>query len=315
MSKLLLVDGHAILHRAYHALPFLSNEKNELTGAIYGFLAILLRTTNNLKPTHLIVTFDRKEPTFRKKILVSYQAQRPKPPEELISQILRLHELLEKMGIRIFEAAGYEADDVIGTLTQQAKGEEVVIITGDRDILQLVNSKTKVLMPVKGISESRLYGEDEVVERMGVAPNEIIDLKALIGDASDNYSGVPGIGPKTAINLIKKYKTLEGIYQNINEIEGKVKEKLIKGEESAKISKTLATITKDAPVELNWNNCKLIRLDNPYIVSLFEEWGFRSLVPRLSGNMNQESRIKNQENKKQKKIEVKKTNVEQTSLF
>lgn len=309
MSKLLLVDGHAILHRAYHALPFLSNEKNEQTGAIYGFLAILLRTINNIKPTHLIVTFDRKEPTFRKKILVSYQSQRPKPPEELISQILRLHELLEKMGIKIFEAAGYEADDVIGTLTKQAKGEEVVIITGDRDILQLVNSKIKVLMPVKGISESRLYGEEEVVERMGVRPNEIIDLKALIGDASDNYLGVPGIGPKTATALIKKYRTLEGIYQNIDEIEGKVKEKLINGKKSAKISKTLATIIKDAPVELNWNNCKLIKLDNPYIVTLFEEWGFRSLVPRLLGNIELEKKPKK---KKQVKQSI---NSEQTSLF
>ena len=308
MQRLLIIDGNAILHRTYHALPPLTNSKNMPVGAIYGFLSILIRTIHNIKPTHLIVAFDRPEPTFRKKLFVEYQSQRPELEDSMISQIVNLHELLTKMAIAIFEVPGFEADDVIGTLAKQAKNEEVVIVTGDRDILQLVNEKTRVLMPVKGISEAKLFGIAEVVEKMGVMPSELIELKALTGDASDNYPGVTGIGPKTAEELIKKFGTVENIYKNIGEIEGKLKEKLIKGEENAKMSKKLATIETQVPIKLNLKTAEIINLDRPDVRSLFEEWEFRSLIPRLSGN----NKIQVTRNKEKKN---KNSAAEQTSLF
>ena len=226
----------------------------------------------------------------------------------MISQIVNLHELLTKMAIAIFEVPGFEADDVIGTLAKQAKNEEVVIVTGDRDILQLVNEKTRVLMPVKGISEAKLFGIAEVVEKMGVMPSELIELKALTGDASDNYPGVTGIGPKTAEELIKKFGTVENIYKNIGEFEGKLKEKLIKGDENAKMSKKLATIDTQVPIKLNLKTAEIINLDRPDVRSLFEEWEFRSLIPRLSGN----NKIQVTRNKEKKN---KNSAAEQTSLF
>ena len=312
MQRLLIVDGHAILHRAYHALPPLTNKDSQPIGAIYGFLSILFRSIQNQKPTHLVITFDMKEPTFRKKLFTEYQSHRPVIDESMVSQIVFLHEILSKMGITIFELSGYEADDVIGTLAKQAENAEVIIITGDRDILQLVTDKIRVLMPVKGLSESKLFGIGEVEERMGVFPSEIIDLKALIGDPSDNYPGVPGIGPKTAILLIKKYKTIENIYKHIDELQGRVKDKLLSGEESAKMSKQLATIVTNAPIELDWNTVKLNNLDRPDIRNLFEELGFRSLITRLSVNS---PLVFGGKNEKKIKPEVKKSNAEQTSLF
>lgn len=309
MQKLLIIDGNAILHRAFHAMPPLTTSKGTAIGAVYGFLAIMLRTINDIKPSHLVVAFDRPEPTFRNKLFADYQTQRPKVEEVFIKQIELIHKMLTLMGIVIYEKAGYEADDVIGTVASKAcnlKDEqwETVIVTGDRDILQLVNKKIKVLMPVKGLSLAKLYGEKEVFERMEVAPTQIPDLKGLVGDPSDNYPGVSGIGPKTASTLIKKYKTIENIYDKIGEIEGKVKEKLLADRENAFLSKKLAVIVKNTPIKIDWKRSKCTSLDRPDIRALFEEMEFRSLIPRLSGDM-----------KKAAVKEVKKSNSEQTSLF
>ena len=222
MNRLVLIDGNAILHRAYHALPPLTAPDGSVVNAVYGFASILIRLFNDLKPTHMAVAFDRPEPTFRKKMLKAYQAQRPEMEDTLVSQIPKVQDLVRAFGIPIYDATGFEADDVIGTLAGQASNsemkhyplsvipakagiqfskheipdqvgndnrnsiDEVIIVTGDRDILQLVNDRVKVFMPTKGLSEGKLFGVSETKERMGVAPDQIPDLKALMGDSSDN---------------------------------------------------------------------------------------------------------------------------------
>jgi len=218
MQRLILIDGHAILHRAYHAIPPLTNSEGKLVNAVFGFTSMLLKVINDLQPKFIAVTFDRPKPTFRKKMYKHYQAKRPEMDKELSGQIEMVHEVVKKMGLAIYEMDGYEADDVIGTLVSKVKNLksttqnqisdediETVIVTGDRDILQLVEEKTKVYMPVKGLSESMLYGEEQVEKKFGVKASQIIDYKALVGDQSDNYPGVPGIGPKSASSLLCKF--------------------------------------------------------------------------------------------------------------
>ncbi|OGF98702.1 hypothetical protein A3D78_04530 [Candidatus Gottesmanbacteria bacterium RIFCSPHIGHO2_02_FULL_39_14] len=321
MLRLVLIDGHAILYRAYHALPPLTTSKGVPSGAVYGFISILLKTINDLKPTNLAVAFDRREPTFRKKLFADYQVQRPKMEENLVSQVDLMHSLIKTMGIAVYELAGFEADDVIGTLAEQVvKGEksEVIVVTGDRDLLQLVTERIRIYMPVKGISEAKLFGKNEVVEKYGVLPSQVVDYKALIGDQSDNYPGVAGIGPKTAENLIKKYGSLEGIYKNIDFIEPKLKEKLTRDKEKAYLSYKLAEIVKNAPVNLDLASTKLISLDRPDVRAVFEELGFRSLITRLSGKSNKPASVQNKSGLRrgeEKKAAEKQKKAEQTSLF
>jgi DNA polymerase-1 len=200
----LLIDGSAIVHRAYHAMPFFSKKDGTPTGAIYGFFSMFLKVMHQLEPAHVVVAFDRPKPNFRQQLYVGYQAQRPKMESDLSLQFQKIIEILGKARIATYAVDGYEADDIIGTLAEDAKkrGEEVIILTGDRDMLQLVNGMTKVLMPVKGISEVIWMDAEKVREKYGIKPDQFVDVKALQGDASDNYPGVPGVGPKTAANLI-----------------------------------------------------------------------------------------------------------------
>lgn len=328
MKRLVVIDGHAILHRAFHALPPLTTSKGKMVNAVFGFTAMLLRVINDLKPTHLAVVFDRPKPTFRKKMYANYQAKRPKMDESLIPQIEIVHKVVAEMAIPIYELDGFEADDIIGTLaikasglklktqssnvkttTQNSKVDEVIIVTGDRDMLQLVDDKTRVYMPVKGLSESKLYGEKEVEEKFGVKPSQIIDYKALIGDPSDNYPGVAGVGPKTASSLLARFKTLEELYQNLDKVDNEgLRKKLKESLESAEMAKKLATIVTDVPLEVNWEKCRLPNYDRPNVHHLFELLEFRSLIPRLSGGMrNNELGVK-----KEKKEE---DNIQQTTLF
>lgn len=313
MKKLVIIDGHAILHRAYHALPPLTTSKGLIVNAVYGFSSMLLRVIETLKPTHLIVAFDTPEPTFRNKLFKDYQIQRPKVDEEFIPQIDIVKKLVRQMGIPTFEKVGFEADDVIGTIAQKADVDEVIIVTGDRDILQLVDGKIGVYMPVKGLSESKLYKRQEVEEKFGVSPSQIVDYKALVGDASDNYPGVAGIGPKTASALLAHFGTLEKIYKDVDKIESeKVKKALDDHLKSAEMAKQLAKIVCDVPMMLDIDKCKLPNLDRPDIHKLFEEFEFRSLIPRLSG------RIKKQEvrSKEEQKKGVKQVNtLQQGTLF
>ncbi len=280
MNKLVLIDGNAILHRAYHALPPLTTRRGEPINAVYGLISMLLRVIQDLKPTHIIVCFDEKEPTFRHKAFAAYQAQRPSASAELSGQFEKARRVVAAFGIPIYSNPGYEADDVIGTLASRSK-EEVIIVTGDRDILQLVDNRVKVYMPIVGLSEGKIMGEGEVVEKMGVKPELIPDYKALVGDPSDNYPGVPGVGPKTAINLLNEFGSVTGVYKNLQKLPAKLKEKLETGKDSAELSHKLATIVKDVPLDLDIEAAKKWDVDSKKVLDLFAEYGFKTLTERV----------------------------------
>lgn len=305
MNRFVLIDGNAMLHRAFHALPPLTSPDGTIVNAVYGFTAMLLRLVHELKPTHVAVAFDRPAPTFRKELFVEYQATRPEMDEGLIPQIGILHKLLEAFGIAIYEKDGYEADDVIGTLVARADNaiDQVIIVTGDRDIFQLVeDEKVFVYMPVKGLSEAKLYGEKEVTERLGVPPKLVVDYKALAGDSSDNYPGVAGIGPKTASDLVNRFGSIEALYKDIENIPGiseGVKTKLITGKESATLSKTLATIRMDVPLDVDWNAVVLKNLATREAKDMLSELHFHSLIKRLE-QPQAEAQAKEKKEKKKK---------------
>lgn len=292
MNRLVLIDGNAILHRAYHALPPLTAPNGSVVNAVYGFTSMLFKLYSDLKPTHIAVAFDRPKPTFRKQLFAGYQAKRPEMDEGLSSQITKVHDVIQAFGIPIYEVDGYEADDVIGSLTKQAIKQpdtQVIIVTGDRDLLQLVEGdRILTYMPVKGLSEAKIYGEKEAKERLGVLPTQIPDYKALAGDQSDNYPGVAGIGPKTAAQLLAKFHSVETLYQAIqkkdtrlNDFSPGVLEKLAHGAEDAVLSKDLATIRMDAPVHLSIEESQVSSLNRPEAKKKLEDFHFFSLLKRL----------------------------------
>jgi DNA polymerase I len=282
---LLLFDGNALVHRAFHALPPLTvSRTGEMVNAIYGFASTLLKELAELKPTYWAVAFDRPAPTFRHEMFEEYKAQRPKAPEELKSQIKRVHQLVAAFHIPIFEMDGFEADDILGTLSKQAseQGIETIIVTGDSDILQLVMPKVKALAPKRSFSDTVLYDEEAVEQKYGIKPERITDFKALVGDASDNIPGIPGIGGKTAARLIQKYGSLEEIYACIDEITpGKLQAALSQHQSQALQNKELVTIVRDVPINLSLEACQLTNYDRDKVVELFRELEFIKLVPRL----------------------------------
>jgi len=280
VDKLVLIDGNAILHRAYHALPPLTTRKGEPINAVYGFVTMLLRVISDLEPVYLVVAFDEKGPTFRNEMDEDYQAHRPEADEELVGQFGKAREVVGAFGIPFFSIEGYEADDVIGTIVKRVENE-IVIVTGDKDIMQLVNKRVKLYMPRRGLSGTALVGVDEVKEKVGVEPGQIVDYKALVGDPSDNYKGVAGIGPKTATMLLKKYMTFERIYESLEEISPSVRNRLVEGRGSGELSRKLARIMTDVPIEFNIEDAGKWRVDCPEIVALFEEWGFGTLLSRI----------------------------------
>lgn len=316
MQKLIIIDGNAILHRAYHAYPPLTNNAGMVINAVYGFFAMLFSIIIDQKPDYLAVCFDRAAPTFRKSMFVGYHAGRPELPEDFVPQIVLVHELLEKLNVSVFELDGYEADDLIGTLafravsgaearknkTQNHAGDiEVVIVTGDRDMLQLVNGKVKVLMPLLGITKTVLFDEKAVEEKYGVHPKQFIDYKALIGDASDGYPGVTGIGPKGAANLLKEYGTFENLYENIPNLPEKVGLKLATDAEQAALAKQLATIVTDAPIQFDLKKCKCADFDPKALHAAFVEQGFKSLTARLDALFGLKTEIKKEAEKVEQK--------------
>jgi len=287
MKRLVLIDGHALLHRAYHAFPLtLTTRRGELVNAVYGFTRILLSVLTDLKPHFLAVAMDLPGGTFRNEEYFGYQVQRPKMDDELSGQIKRVWEIIGALNIPLFTKENYEADDVIGTLAKKVaggKGIEVIIVTGDKDIMQLVNKKIKVYISRRGFAEPEIFDEKRIEEFLGVKPSQIIDYKALIGDSSDNYPGVPGIGPKTAVELLKKYDNLKKIYQNLDKIKPLVAEKLKNGHESALLSQKLATIVTNINLKFNLKKCLIHDYDQQKAVKLFEELEFRSLINKLPG--------------------------------
>lgn len=283
MSKLVLIDGHAIIHRAYHALPALTTKDGEPMNAVYGLVSMLLRTIQDLKPTHIAVAFDRKEPTFRKEVFEEYQAHRPEMDEDLDVQFEYARKVLKAFGIPTFSKAGYEADDVIAALAKQAQKEveEIIIVTGDQDILQLVNGKIKVFLPSRGVTKGKVYEREDVIEKLKVAPEQVVDYKALVGDSSDNYPGVKGIGPKTAEKLLGQYKTFEEVYKNIDKIKGSTADKLKKDKENAELSYKLAKIVSDVPVSFDKKEASAWRVNSKAVVKLFKDFGFKTLTKRV----------------------------------
>lgn len=285
MRKLLIIDGNAIIHRAYHAYPPLTDPKGELINAVYGFLSMLIKVIEEVKPTYLVICFDRPAPTFRKILYAGYQAKRPKMGDDLSGQIKRLHKALDTIGIPLFEVDGYEADDCIGTLSVQAQQQkqplETVILSGDRDLLQLVNERTKELMPITGITKFNLFDSEKVIEKFGITPSQIVDYKALVGDASDGYPGVSGIGPKTASNLLTTYKTFENIYEHLPEISENISQKLAADAESGALSKQLATISLDVPIHLDLSKASVDTFARERVIAVCDELGFTSIKKRL----------------------------------
>ena len=287
MGKLIIVDGNAMMYRAFHAMPSLMTKDGEPINAVHGLVSMFLKIIQDLNPESFIVAFDEKEKTFRQIELPTYQAQRPPMPEELSTQFDKARDFLKAAKIPVYSAKGYEADDVIGTIATEAAGkeinDEVVIVTGDRDILQLVDDKKKIMlyMPIAGLSNAKLFSEKETFERMGVLPKQIPDYKALVGDASDNYFGVPRVGPKTASNLLAKYKTFENIYKNLSDLPEKLRQKLEQGRDSAQQSYKLATIVKDVPIEVDFGETKSWDIDSNDAIKLFETFGFKTLTERV----------------------------------
>lgn len=287
-SKLVIFDGNALMHRAFHALPPLTTKNGEPINAVYGLVSMLINVVENLKPTHIIFCFDEKEKTFRSKLLPTYQSQRPETASDLIPQFFKARDFLKSVNIPVYSKSGFEADDVIGTIASQYKVPstkylETIIVTGDRDILQLVddNKNIKLFMPIAGLSNGKIFTEKETVERMGVLPTQIPDYKALVGDPSDNYFGIPGIGPKTAIGLLEKYGTLDGIYKHLKDFPDKLKEKLQKGKESAELSYKLATIVKNVPIKYDTRDADKWDLTSKNVLDLFSDYGFKTLTIRI----------------------------------
>ncbi len=297
MEKPLLVlfDGNAIVHRAYHAfgptkfrpgMPLTVSKTGEVVSAVYGFALMLLKVLNELKPTHFAIAFDKAGPTFRHEMFDDYKAQRPPTPDDLINQFGRVKQVVEAFHIPLFELDKYEADDVLGTLSKQAadKGVDTVIVTGDADTMQLVAPHVKVLYPKAGkaFSDTALFDAAMVKEKFGVGPEYVADYKALVGDPSDNIPGVPGIGEKTAVKLIQQFGGVEDIYKHLDEVEpAKVKDILTKNKDIAFQSKTLATIVTDTPIKLNLDECHVGKFDRQKAVELFRELEFNSLLPKL----------------------------------
>jgi len=318
-TRLVLIDGNAILHRAYHALPPLTTPDGKLVNAVYGFTTILLRLITDLAPTHLAVCFDRPAPTFRKELFTGYQAKRPKMDDELIPQVEGVHEVVRACGVPLFEMDGFEADDIIGTIVHDVidkhQIDQIIIVTGDKDLLQLVeDEKVLVYMPTKGLSEGKLYGEKETKERLGVVPSLVPDYKALAGDSSDNYSGIPGIGPKTAVEILQKAGSVEELYKYIETktfgLSDTLVEKIKQGKENSLLSHQLATIKCDVPIAIAIQEFSEDQLRTPEVIELLQTLGFYSLIKRLQKS----DTVKSRETKKLKDKEKQNDESKQLAL-
>ncbi len=287
-KKIFLIDGNGLAYRAFYALPPLTNSKGEPTGAVYGFTQMLLKLIDE-NPYAIIATFDKKGPTFRHEEYDKYKAQRPSMPEDLVFQLPLIKEVISALGIPIFEKEGYEADDLIGTIARlgEKAGYEVYIVTGDRDALQLVSPQVKVLLTQRGITDMDLYDEEKVVERFGILPRQIPDFIGLKGDTSDNIPGVPGVGEKTASDLIKRFDSLEKVLENISQVPGKKRRENLRAfKDQAILSKRLATIIRDIPIEIDFEKIKFNpeNKNTDKLLSLFERLEFKQLIKRLFSN-------------------------------
>jgi len=285
-QTLVLIDGHALAYRAYFGMPPTFNtSQGEPTHAVYGFANMLLAVWKEYEPDYFIVTFDRGD-TFRHQMYADYKATREKMPDDLPAQIERIEQLVNAFNMPVFTKEGYEADDLLGTLSAQAaeRGIEALIVTGDRDAFQLVQPNVKVIISGRKFSDREVYDEARVTKRYGVTPKELIELKGLTGDSSDNIPGVKGIGEKGGAKLIQQYKTLEAIYDHLDELTKSVRSKLEDNRESAFLSRDLGRIITNVPgVELNIEAGKTMDFDLANVANLFVELEFNTIFNRIPG--------------------------------
>ncbi|AQQ52822.1 DNA polymerase I [Planococcus lenghuensis] len=293
-KKVLLLDGNSLAYRAFFALPLLANEQGIHTNAVYGFTMMLQRILDEEQPTHMLVAFDAGKTTFRHETFSEYKGGRQKTPPELSEQFPYLRKLIEAYQIKSYELPNYEADDIIGTLSREAEeaGDEVIIISGDKDLTQLASGSTVVYITKKGITDIEKYTVDHIQEKYGLTPQQIIDMKGLMGDASDNIPGVPGVGEKTAVKLLAKHGTVEGVYRDIEQLKGKLKEKLEQNEELALVSKQLATIERQAPIEVKVEDLTYSGPDMDQLQRIWQELSFKSLLEKLDAPEQQQEQQK-----------------------
>ena len=308
-KRLIVIDGNAVVHRAFHALPPLTTKKGELVNAVYGFLLVFFKAIKEFQPDFVAATFDFPGPTFRHKKYKLYKAQRERAPEELYEQIPKVKEVLKSFNVQIFEKKGFEADDLIGTISKKAPQKQIfskietIILTGDLDALQLVDKNTKVYALRKGVKDAILYDKEKVKEKYdGLTPEQLIDFKALRGDPSDNIPGVLGVGEKTAIALIKEFGTSENLYEELKEnsekakkIKQSLRKKLLDCKKQAFVSKMLAEIKLDVPIEFDLGKCRWGKYDKEKVTRLFRSYEFQTLISRLpeKKNENRDKTIKN----------------------
>lgn len=282
-KKILLLDGNSLAYRAFFALPLLTNENGIHTNAVYGFTMMLQRILDEEKPTHMMVAFDAGKTTFRHETFSEYKGGRQKTPPELSEQFPYLRKLIDAYRIKQYELPNYEADDIIGTLSLEAEkqGDEVIVISGDKDLTQLASPSTTVYITRKGITDIEKYTVDHIKEKYGLTPLQIIDMKGLMGDSSDNIPGVPGVGEKTALKLLAAHGSVEGVYEAIEQQKGKMKEKLVANEDLAYISKKLATIERQAPVEVKIDELGYEGPDQDELIRIWNELAFKSLLEKM----------------------------------
>lgn len=285
-KTLIIIDGNSIVNRAFYALPDLTNKKGLHTNAIFGFTNMLFKLIDTYKPTHISVAFDKKAPTFRHLEYKEYKAGRKKMPDELKQQLEPLKNLLDAFNINRLEIEGYEADDIIGTVSLKAEqdGYKVYIVTGDKDAIQLASKTTTTLITKKGVGEVEEYDFNEVEEKYGMTPTQFIDLKGLMGDKSDNIPGVPGIGEVTGIKLIKEFGSIENIIENIDSVKGSPRKKIEENKELAIMSKRLATIIRDVPIDFDLEKLEFGDYDKSKLIEVFNDLDFNSLISRLDSD-------------------------------
>lgn len=301
MVKFLIVDGNSIANRAFYALPFLTNHEGKASGAVFGFANILIKLISQEKPSHVAVAFDHARKTFRNEIYADYKGQRKPTPPELTSQFPLIKEMLQCMNIQTFEFEGIEADDIIGSISKNCEGNKI-LLSGDRDLLQLIDSSTSVWLTKKGVTEIEKVTPDNLESVYGVkTPSQVIDLKGLMGDSSDNIPGVKGVGEKTAHSLIGTYGDIDGVYKNIEEITGKLKEKLLDGKEEAYMSKTLATIKTDCDFKFDMEKCKL---QFPFPVKTSEFFKNMDFVSLLKNNNIYSEEVTSEDEVKAERVEL-----------
>lgn len=284
-DKVLLLDGNSLAYRAFFALPLLTNEHGVHTNSVYGFTMMLQKILDDEQPSHMLVAFDAGKTTFRHTTFGEYKGGRQKTPPELSEQFPYIRKLLSAYQIPQYELPMYEADDIIGTLCKQAeaKGQEVIIVSGDKDLTQLASEATTVYITRKGITDMEKYTPAHIQEKYGLTPQQIIDMKGLMGDASDNIPGVPGVGEKTAIKLLLEHHSVDGVYEGLERVSGvKLKEKLVANEEQAKMSKVLATIETDAPITIQLDDLSYKGPNMEEVIGIWKELAFKSLLDKTT---------------------------------